>query len=197
MSSSKHLVSCASLLLTVNAFADTSGVPDGTYEVDPQHGYILFSYSHFGLSNPSVGFNKFDATLELDSANPEKSAITVAIDANSIDSRVPVFDDHLRDEQFFNTKQFPGITFEATSIEAKGDSKYAITGDLTMKGITKPITLDASIVAKMHPFKRVPAVGVSATGKLLRSDWDLGAYAPSVSDEVTLTIEVEILKDEE
>ena len=65
-----------------------------------------------------------------------------------------------------------------------------------MKGITKPITLDASIVATMHPFKKVPVVGVSATGQLMRSDWDLGLYAPSVSDEVTLTIEVEMLKDD-
>ena len=196
MPSSKQVTILASLLFSVNALADTSDVPDGTYSVDPQHGYILFSYSHFGLSNPSVGFNKFDATLELDAANPEKSSINVAIDANSIDSRVPVFDEHLRDEQFFNTEQFPGITFEATSIEANGDSKYTITGDLSMKGITKPITLDASIVATMHPFKKVPVVGVSATGQLMRSDWDLGLYAPSVSDEVTLTIEVEMLKDD-
>ncbi|MDJ0759667.1 MAG: YceI family protein [Woeseiaceae bacterium] len=196
MPSSKHFVMIASLSLVSSALADTSGVPDGTYSVDPQHGYILFSYSHFGLSNPSVGFNKFDATLELDADNPEQSSIDVAIDAASIDSRVPVFNDHLRGEQFFNTDAFPGIRFEATSIEAKGDSRYEITGDLSMKGVTKPITLDASIVATTHPFKRVPVVGVSATGQLLRSDWDLGAYAPSVSDEVTLTIEVEMLKQE-
>lgn len=185
----------AALAVSPAAVADTSGVPDGTYSVDPQHGYILFSYSHFGLSNPQVGFNKFDATLDLDADKPENSTINVTIDANSIDSRVPVFDEHLRGEDFFHTEEYPGISFVATSIESKGDSNYAITGDLTMKGVTKPITLDASIVATMHPFREIPVVGVSASGEIKRSDWNLGAYAPSVSDEVTLSIEVEMLKD--
>ena len=177
------------------AAADTSAVPDGTYSVDPQHGYILFSYSHFGLSNPQVGFNTFEATLDLDAKHPENSAVKVTIDASSIDSRVPVFDEHLRGEDFFQTDKYPQITFASTSIESTGDSTYAITGDLTMKGVTKPVTLDASIVAKMHPFREIPVVGVSASGQLKRSNWDLGAYAPSVSDDVTLTIEVEMLKD--
>lgn len=191
----QRIATLAAFVLSSAAVADTSGVPDGTYSVDPQHGYILFSYSHFGLSNPQVGFNKFDATLDLDAENPENSKIDVTIDANSIDSRVPVFDDHLRGEDFFQTDQYPSISFVATSIESQGDSKYTITGDLTMKGVTKPITLDASIVATMHPFREIPVVGVSASGQLMRSEWNLGAYAPSVSDEVTLSIEVEMLKD--
>ena len=154
-----RIFALATLAVSPAVVADTSDVPDGSYSVDPQHGYILFSYSHFGLSNP------------------------------------PVFDEHLRGEDFFQTDQYPTISFVATSIESKGDSGYAVTGDLTMKGVTKPITLDASIVATMHPFREVPVVGVSASGQLKRSDWNLGAYAPSVSDEVTLSIEVEMLKD--
>ena len=190
-----RILALATLAVGPAVVADTSDVPDGSYSVDPQHGYILFSYSHFGLSNPQVGFNKFDAVLDLDAKRPENSKINVTIDASSIDSRVPVFDEHLRGEDFFQTDQYPTISFVATSIESKGDSGYAVTGDLTMKGVTKPITLDASIVATMHPFREVPVVGVSASGQLKRSDWNLGAYAPSVSDEVTLSIEVEMLKD--
>jgi polyisoprenoid-binding protein YceI len=108
---------------------------------------------------------------------------------------VPVFDEHLRGEDFFHTDEYPSISFVATSIEPKAESSYAVTGDLTMKGITKPITLDASIVATIHPFREIPVVGVSASGEIKRSDWNLGAYAPSVSDEVILSIEVEMLKD--
>lgn len=192
-----RLVILLLLALSSNALSDAPEVPDGSYSVDPQHGYILFSYSHFGLSNPTVGFNQFDATLDFNATSPEKSSVSVTIDANSIDSRVPVFDDHLRGDDFFQTEKFPTITFVTTSIEAKGDSAYAITGDLTMKGITRPITLDASIVATMHPFREIPVVGVSATGSLKRSEWDLGLYAPNVSDTVTLRIEVEMLKDED
>ena len=191
----QRFLALAALAISPVVVADTSGVPSGTYSVDPQHGYILFSYSHFGLSNPQVGFNKFDATLDLDADNPEDSEINVTIDVNSIDSRVPVFNDHLRGDDFFQAEQYPNISFVATSIESKGDSNYTLTGDLTMKGVTKPITLDASIVATMHPFREIPVVGVSASGQLKRSEWDLGKYAPSVSDEVTLSIEVEMLKD--
>lgn len=191
----QRFLALAALAISPVVVADTSGVPSGTYSVDPQHGYILFSYSHFGLSNPQVGFNKFDATLDLDADNPEDSEINVTIDVNSIDSRVPVFNDHLRGDDFFQAEQYPNISFVVTSIESKGDSNYTLTGDLTMKGVTKPITLDASIVATMHPFREIPVVGVSASGQLKRSEWDLGKYAPSVSDEVTLSIEVEMLKD--
>ena len=182
------------LALPFSAAADLSGVPSGVYSLDNTHGYITFTYSHLGFSNPRVGFNRFDTELDLDSSNPENSAIAVSIDATSIDSRVADFNDHLNSGDFFNTAEYPTITFKSTKIEATGENTFDVTGDLTILGTTKPVTLAATInKAANHPMRNVPTVGVSATAKLLRSDWGLGAYVPAVSDEVELSIEVELL----
>ena len=182
------------LALPFSASADLSDVPSGVYTLDSTHGYITFTYSHLGFSNPRVGFNRFDTTLELDSRNPENSAIDVTIDASSIDSRVEEFNGHLNGSDFFNTAEYPTITFESTKVEATGENTFDVTGNLTILDTTKPVTLQATInKASNHPMRNVPTVGVSATTKLMRSDWGLGAYAPAVSDEVELSIEVELL----
>ena len=170
-------------------------MPSGAYEVDPQHGYVLFSYTHLGFSNPQVGFNAFTVDLDLDPEAPEDSTVEVTIDASSVDSRVPVFDEHLKGADWLDTAKYPDITFISTGIERTGDDRYAVTGNLTVKGITRPVTLDATInAAKEHPLKNIPAVGVSATGTVLRSEFGLDGYVPAVTDELTLTIEVEMLK---
>lgn len=189
----KHVLAAAALAVSSLSYADLSNLPAGQYKVDPNHGYILMSYSHFGLSKPQIGFNSFDATIDLTPADPRESAVEVSIDPDSIDSRVDEFDGHLKGENFFDTANYPDITFSATAIE-KTEDGYEVSGDLTIKGNTRPVTLRADIVAvEEHPFQKVPAIGVSATADLLRSDFGLGAYAPAVSDEVTLTIEAEFL----
>jgi polyisoprenoid-binding protein YceI len=96
--------------------------------------------------------------------------------------------------EYFDLANHPRITFESTAIEQTGGNTYDVTGDLTIRGRTQPVTLAATINgAGEHPLKEIPAVGISATGTLLRSDWGLDQYVPAVSDEVTLTIEVEML----
>lgn len=185
----------ASLLaLSFSASADLSDVPSGKYTLDSSHGYITFTYSHLGFSNPRVGFNRFDTELELDSSDPENSSIKVTIDASSIDSRVAEFNEHLNGSDFFNTSEYPTITFKSTKVEATGENTYDVTGDLTILGTTKPVTLATTInKAANHPMRNVPTVGVSASTTLMRSEWGLGAYVPAVSDEVELSIEVELL----
>ncbi|MCR9280013.1 MAG: YceI family protein [Pseudomonadaceae bacterium] len=173
------------------------GVPSGTYVLEATHAYITFSYQHLGFSTPHVGFNSFDVTVELDSDNPANSSLGVSIDAASIDSRVDEFDEHLRGDKFFDVEAHPRITFAATSIEMGEGNTAMITGDLTIKGITKSVTLEATLnKAANHPMRKVPTLGISALGKLQRSDWDLGAYAPAVSDEVDLFITAELIKQE-
>ncbi|MEM9690022.1 MAG: YceI family protein [Pseudomonadota bacterium] len=195
MTLKKSAFAVASLLLASTSFADLSNLPSGIYKVDPRHGYLLFSYSHFGLSEPQVGFNAFEAAIDLDADDPTQSGVEVTVDVASVDSRVDVFDDHLRGEDWFDAEAHPEITFSATSITVS-EGGYAISGDVTIKGITKPVTLSASIASlENHPIQRVPAIGVSATGTVNRSDFDLGAYAPAVSDEISLTIEAEFLLD--
>ena len=182
------------LAVPFSASADLSTVPSGAYTLDSSHGYITFTYSHLGFSNPRVGFNSFDTKLELDSNDPESSTIGVTIDASSIDSRVAEFNKHLNGSDFFNTAEHPTITFESTKVEATGDSTFDVTGNLTILGTTKPVTLAATInKAANHPMRDVPTVGVSASATIKRSEWGLGAYVPAVSDEVGLSIEVELL----
>ena len=182
------------LALPFSASADLSSVPSGLYTLDSSHGYITFTYSHLGFSNPRVGFNSFDTKLELDSDAPENSTIGVTIDASSIDSRVAEFNEHLNSSDFFNTAEHPTITFESTKVETTGDNTFDVTGNLTILGTTKPVTLAATInKAANHPMMDVPTVGVSASARIKRSEWGLGAYVPAVSDEVELSIEVELL----
>lgn len=187
---------CAASLLALSfgVSADLSEVPSGKYTLDSSHGYITFTYSHLGFSNPRVGFNSFDTVLTLDSDKPENSLIEVTIDAASIDSRVAEFNDHLNSSDFFNTAEYPSITFKSTKVEATGENTFDVTGELTILGTMKPVTLTTTInKAANHPMRNVPTIGVSASTRLLRSEWGLGAYVPAVSDEVELSIEVELL----
>ena len=190
----RSLCAAALLALPFSVSADLSDVPSGKYTLDSSHGYITFTYSHLGFSNPRVGFNRFDTTLNLDSSNPEDSTVEVTIDASSIDSRVAEFNDHLNGSDFFNTAEYPTIRFRSTKVEATGENTFDVTGDLTILGTTKPVTLATTInKAANHPMRDVPTVGVSASAKLMRSEWSLDAYVPAVSDEIELSIEVELL----
>ena len=192
--SGRSVLAAALIALPFGVSADLSKVPSGVYKLDNSHAYITFTYSHLGFSNPRVGFNSFETMLDLDTDDPEASTIDVVIDATSIDSRVADFNEHLNSSDFFNTAEYPKITFESTRIETTGDNTFNVTGDLTILGTTKSVTLAATInKADNHPMRNVPTVGVSATTTLMRSDWGLGAYVPAVGDEVELSIEVELL----
>lgn len=117
----------------------------------------------------------------------------MVIDAASINSRVAKFDEHLNGDDFFDTANHPSISFDSTSVTKTGDNTFDVTGDLTIKGMTKPVTLAATInKAANHPMRKVPTIGISASTTLLRSDWGLGKFAPNVGDEVTIDIQVEM-----
>jgi polyisoprenoid-binding protein YceI len=181
------------LALAANASADLSTVPSGDYASDPSHSYISFSYSHLGFSTPHIGFRSFSTNLTLDNENPEKSSVAVTIDATSIDSRVEVFNGHLNGENFFDTANNPEISFNSTSITSTGDDTYDVVGDLTIKGVTKPVTLETTInKAANHPMRKVPTVGISGSATLSRSDWGLDRAVPNVGDEITIHVTAEM-----
>ena len=184
----------ASLGLVSAAHADLSAVPTGDYKDDPSHAYLNFQYSHLGLSTPTLSFDEFDITLALD-ADPTKSTINVNIEAASIITGSKIWTENISGDDFFAIANNPSITFASTAIEAAGTDTYTVTGDLTIKGTTKPITLDVTINgAIIHPLSGKPTIGFSANGQLLRSDFGMGKFAPGVSDEVELTITAEMIK---
>lgn len=184
------------LLVLVSGLAQAAvGVPSGAYSLESTHGYVTFSYSHLGFSRPQVGFNTFTVDLDLNAEDPAKSSVKVDIDANSIDSRVAEFDGHLKGDKFFATAANPSIAFVSTGIKMNSDTTASITGNLTIKGVTKPVTLEATLnKAAEHPMRKVPTLGLNATAKLNRSDWGLGEYVPMVGDEVDVIISVELVK---
>ncbi|MDH3988834.1 MAG: YceI family protein [Gammaproteobacteria bacterium] len=185
------------LALAANAQADLSDVPSGEYGLDDHHAYISFTYSHIGYSTPHIGFRNFDANLMLDSENPQNSEIEVVIDTTSIDSRVDEFNGHLRGSNFFDTDNYPQATFKSTRIEGTGEDTFNVTGDLTIKDVTKSVTLEATLnKAAMHPMRKIPAVGFSAETTIMRSDFGLDRAVPAVGDEVTIYITVEMPKKE-
>ena len=186
----------AGALLAAPAFAqDLSSIPAGTYAVDPTHAYIDFSYNHLGLSNPTLSFDDFDATLELDPEDPTQSTVSVTIDPASVVAGSDIWKEHLTGPDFFDVAENPEITFESTSVSGGGDGAYKVDGDLTIKGETRPVTLNVTINAAMnHPMSGDPVVGLDASGTLLRSDFGMGKFAPNVSDEVALDITAEMVK---
>ena len=149
----------------------------GTYTLDPTHTDVLAQWSHFGYSNPSAHFGNVDGTLVYDAADVTKSSVQVTLPLSGLNSF---------------TAKFPNATFKSTSVAAAGTNKLTVTGDLTIKDITKPVTLDVTLNgAGEHPMKKVPAIGFDATATIKRSDFGVGAYAPNVSDEVKLRITTE------
>ncbi len=181
--------------LAFNAWASLSDVPSGRYELDSNHGYISYTYSHLGFSTPHIGFESFTVDLELDSENPANSTISVVIDATSINSRVEVFNGHLNGANFFDTANHPTITFSSTAVESSGEDTFNVTGDLTIKGTTKSVILEATILkAANHPMRKTPTIGLTAMAKVSRSEWGLTRGLPNVGDEIIISISTELRK---
>ncbi len=173
--------------------------PSGEYTTDSGHRYITFSYLHLGYSNPHIRWREWDATLNWNEEDPAASSVTVTIDATSVDSGVDEFDGHLNGEQFFDTANHPEITFVSTSVSRNADANTGkITGDLTIKGTTKPVTLDVVFNKAGYDDRgKTHKIGFSAEGKVNRSEYGLDAYVPYVGDDVTIYIDAEFEKPDE
>lgn len=161
----------------------------GAYQLDPDHTGVLAQWTHFGFSTPSAHFRISEATLTYDAADVSKSSVEVTLPVASIDTFVPALDGHLKKADFFDVAKFPNATFKSTNVQAAGVNKLTVVGDLTIKDNTHPVTLDVTLNgAGKHAMTGQTAIGFSATGKIKRSDFGVGAFAPNVSDEVELRI---------
>lgn len=165
-----------------------------TYVTDPLHTLPRFEYSHFGYSIQLSRFDKAAGTITLDRAN-KTGSVDVTIDAKSVNTGSALFNEHIQGADFFDTEKYPTITYKSNKLTFDGDKVVAVDGNLTIKGITKPVKLTVnSFLCMPHPMLKKDACGATATAKVLRSDFNMGKYAPYVGDEVTLTIPVESVK---
>ncbi len=181
-----------SAALMITASATVMAAPT-TYTIDGSHTFVRFTYDHLGLSSQSSQFNRTTGTVVWDQ-EAGTADVQVVIDTTSVETGFPLFNEHIQGEDFFNTAEYPTATFNSTQVVFDGERPVAIEGELTIKGITHPVTLEVTHFAAMpHPMLQRDAIGANATTVINRSDFDAGKYAPYVGDEVTLTLSLEAI----
>lgn len=184
----KKLILAAALA----GFATAANAESITYTMDPAHTQVVAQWNHFGFSNPTIHFGQIDGTVTYDPENVEASSVQVTIPLSGMDSGVEAFNEHLRTADFFDIAQHPEVTFRSTSVKALGADRMRVTGDLTMHGITRPVDLAVTVNGVgTHAMTGQPAAGFDAEATILRSDFGLDMYAPTVSDEIKLRITTE------
>jgi len=191
MTSLRHWLTAITVSTAVTAPALSA--PE-TFVVDPTHTYPRFSYDHFGLSTQLSKFTKTSGKVILDKA-AKTASVEIDIDMKSVDTGYATFNEHIQAEDFLDTNKFPKATFKSTKVIFDGDKPASIEGNLTIKGITKPVTLKVNrYVNKPHPMRKVDVIGADASTVIKRSDFNAGKFAPAVGDEVTITVAIEALK---
>lgn len=165
-----------------------------TFVLDGNHTYPRFSYSHFGYSTQLSRFDKTTGTIVFDKA-AKTGSVDIVIDAKSVDTGSAVFNEHIQGEDFLDTGKYPTATFKSTKVVFEGDKPVSVEGNLTLKGVTRPVTLTVtSFQAMPHPMLKKDAIGANAWAVVKRSDFNAGKYAPYVGDEVRIDIAVEAIK---
>jgi polyisoprenoid-binding protein YceI len=191
------LAGAVSLGLAAAAFTPVSAQPAqvpaariaaGTYVVDANHTQVVWSVDHFGFSRLYGMVGGMSGDLQIDPARPSQAKVQIDIPLSGLTVSSPGFAKHLQTADLFDTAKFPTARFVSRSVAVRGQ-QATITGDLTLRGVTKPLTLQARFHgAGANPMNKKPTVGFSATGTLKRSDFGLGYAVPAVSDEVKLEI---------
>jgi polyisoprenoid-binding protein YceI len=168
---------------------DPNAVKAGEYRVESYHTQIGFSISHFGFTDYSGFFSGATGALTLDTAKIGISKVDIAIPIQSVLTTVPVLDGMLKGDQWFDAAKFPSATFVSTKITKTGRDTATVVGDLTLHGVTRPVTLKVRLIgAGTDPLAKAFTVGFEATGEIKRSDFGIKQYLPLVGDDVTLKI---------
>lgn len=178
--------------LAVASVATFSMAKPVAYQIDPTHTATVFSWSHFGFSTPSANFSNIQGTINVDNEKPANSSVNVTIPLSSLNTNVAALDEHLKKAEFFDAINYPNITFKSTKVESLGNNQYKITGNLTVKDVTKPVVLDAVLNKQgEHPMTKLQSIGFNATTSFDRSAFGVGAYVPNVGDKITVNITTE------
>lgn len=174
--------------------ATTAFAAPETYVIDGAHTFPRFEYSHLGFSIQQSRFDKTSGSVTVD-LEAGTGAADIRIDARSVNTGSVAFNEHIQAEDFFDTKKYPEIVFTSKDFRFEGEQLVSLDGELTMKGITKPVSLKVThFKCMMHPMAKKDACGANAVTKISRTDFNMGKYAPFVSDAVTLTIAIEAIK---
>ncbi|MFF3291437.1 YceI family protein [Streptomyces sp. NPDC003023] len=172
----------------------------GEYTIDPAHSSIGFTVRHAMVTNVRGSFGEHEGTLQLDGSDPSRSSASIAVDIASVDTGIADRDGHLRSGDFFDVENFPKMTFRSTSAEQLGGDKYRITGDLTIKDVTRPLAIDLEFQGSATDVYGNERVGFEGGTEILRSDWGLTwnaaleAGGVMVSDKVKLTFDISAIK---
>ncbi len=185
-------IAAAALLLSSMAFAE----PAGTYQFDKKgaHQFVMFKISHLGYSWLYGRFNDFNGTFTVDAENPENSKVEATIQTASVDSNHAERDKHLRSDDFLDVDKYPTATFKSTSIEQTGDDTAKITGDFTLHGVTKPVTLDAKMIGYGDDPWGGYRMGLEASTSLRLADFGITKDLGPASETVDIIISVEGIK---
>lgn len=182
----------ASLILALAAASPALAAPE-TYTVDGTHTFPRFSYSHLGYSTQLSRFNSTSGKVVYDAA-AKTGTVDIVIDAKSVDTGYATFNEHIQGEDFLDTAKFPTATFRSTKVVFEGDRPAKIEGQLTIKGVTKPVTLTVTdFKAAPHPMLKKNAIGANAWTVLKRSEFNAGKFAPYVGDDVRIDIAIEAI----
>jgi polyisoprenoid-binding protein YceI len=180
----------AFLILTISAAAQVQ-----VWQIDPNHTAAQFSVRHMGISTVRGAFTKVSGTAQYDPADLSKTSVDATIEASSVDTRVSMRDDDLRSPNYFDVAKYPTITFKSKSVQAAGEGKLKIVGDLTIHGVTKEVTLDVDgPSAPVTDPKGNSHVGASASTTVNRKDFGVGGESNMVGEDITITIDVELVR---
>jgi polyisoprenoid-binding protein YceI len=176
-------------LVSTLAAASAIAAPT-TFIPNPDHTFVRFSYDHMGFTTQESRFNKTTGTVTLD-PGAKTGSVDLVIDTKSVDTGSELFNGHIQGADFLDTAQYPTATFRSNSVKFDGDHPVSITGDLTLKGVTKPVTLTVTSFKHGPNMMKKDSIGANATATVKRTDFQMGKYAPLVGDDVTLTIAIE------
>lgn len=182
-----------SMALLALSLASTSAfAAPVSYQLDPTHTDVLFTWNHNGFSFPTGRAAVSKGTLVFDEANPAASRVEVTLPLAELATHVPKLDEIVKSDKLFDVAKYPEAHFRSTAVKALGKNRYQISGELDLHGIKRPVVLDATLnKLGEHPSRKTPLVGFNATATLKRSEFGLTSFLPNIADEVQLRITTE------
>ena len=190
------VVACTPLQVVTHTVSQSeTRVPPGQYELDPHHWSITFDVDHFKYSRFTMRFDRTTAQLDWSEGGLNRSSVATTIDAASVDTNVPLLDKLVKGADMFDVARYPQIRFVSTRFERTGDARGTLTGDLTIRGTTQPVTLDVTFNGfAPDPLTKQDTLGFSAEGHFSRARFGLSTWFPAVGDDVHVRIQAEFVR---